>query len=60
MVATLGEDAPSYSMVKTWAAKFIHGKESLESSARSERPVTVTTQEGRKDFIYGYMASDIW
>ena len=32
-------------MVKKWAAEFIHGKESLESDARPERPVTVTRQE---------------
>ena len=45
MVVTPGEDAPSYNMVKRWAAEFIHGKDSLESDPRLERPVTVTTQE---------------
>ncbi|XP_041369556.1 protein GVQW3-like [Gigantopelta aegis] len=45
MVITVGEDAPSYSMVKTWAAEFKRGRESLEDDTRLGRPVTVTTQE---------------
>ncbi len=45
MVETLGEGAPSYSMVKKWAAEFKRGRESLEDDPRSGRPVTVTTQE---------------
>ncbi|XP_040923305.1 chromobox protein homolog 1b isoform X1 [Toxotes jaculatrix] len=45
MVATLGEGAPSYSMVKKWAAEFKRGRESLEDDPRPGRPVTVTTQE---------------
>ncbi|XP_041349335.1 protein GVQW3-like [Gigantopelta aegis] len=45
MVVTLGEDAPSYSMVKKWAAEFKRGRESLEDDPRPGRPVTVTTQE---------------
>ena len=45
MVVKLRENAPSYSMVKTWAAKFKRGMESLEDDPRPRRPVTVTTQE---------------
>ncbi|XP_041354235.1 protein GVQW3-like [Gigantopelta aegis] len=45
MVVTLGEDAPSYSMVKKWAAEFKHGRKSLKDDSRSGRPVTDTTQE---------------
>ena len=32
MEATLGEDAPSYSMVKKWAGKFKLGRKSLEDN----------------------------
>ena len=45
MVATLGEDAPSYVMVNKWAAEFKRGRESLEDDPRPGRPVTVTTPE---------------
>ena len=45
MVVTLREDAPSYSMMKKWDAEFIHGKKSLESDPRPEKPVTVTRLE---------------
>ena len=45
VLVTLGEDAPSYSMVKRWAAEFNRGKESLEEVHRQRRPVTVTTQK---------------
>ena len=45
MVATLGEDAPSYSTVKKWAAEFKRGRDSLEDDPRPGRLVTVTTQE---------------
>ena len=45
MVTTLGIDAPSYSMVKKWAAEFKRGRESLEDDPRPGRSVTVSTQE---------------
>ena len=45
MVVILVKDSPSYNMVKKWVAEFIHGKESLESDPRPEKPVTVITQE---------------
>ena len=45
MVATLGEDAPSYTIVKKWAAEFKRGRESLEDDPRPGRRVTVTTPE---------------
>jgi histone-lysine N-methyltransferase SETMAR len=45
MVATLGDQAPSYSMVKKWAAEFKRGRQSLEDDPRPGRPVTVTTRE---------------
>ena len=45
MVATLGEHAPSYSMVKKWAAEFKRGRESLEDDPRPGRSVTVSTRE---------------
>src|SRR6476619_5411601 len=45
MTATLGEDAPSYSMVKKWAAEFKRGRQSLEDDPRPGRSVTVSTRE---------------
>lgn len=45
LVTTLGEDAPSYSMVKKWYAEFAHGRTSTEDAARSGRPADVTTPE---------------
>lgn len=45
MAKTLGEDAPSYSTVKRWAADFRRGRENLEDDARSGRPATATTEE---------------
>ncbi|KAM4678284.1 histone-lysine N-methyltransferase SETMAR-like isoform 1-T2 [Discoglossus pictus] len=45
MVATLGEDAPSYSMVKKWTGDFKRGRKSLEDDPRSGRPTTSTTPE---------------
>ena len=45
MVVTLGEDVPSYSMVKKWDAEFERGRESLEDDPRRRRPLTMPTQE---------------
>ena len=45
MVTTLGEGAPSYSMVKKWAAEFKRGRQSLEDDPRPARPATVSTRE---------------
>ena len=53
LVATLEENAPSYSFVVKWAAEFKHGWESLEDDPRARRPVTVTTQETITK-IHGY------
>ena len=45
LVKTYGENAPSYSMTKKWAAEFKRGRESLEDDYRCGRPVSVVTQE---------------
>ena len=45
MVVTLGEGAPSCSVVKKWAAEFRHGRESLEDDLHAGRLDTITTQE---------------
>ena len=45
MVATLGEDAPSYATIKRWVAEFKRGRQSLEDAPCPGRPVTVATPE---------------
>ena len=45
MVATLQDNAPSYSIVKKWAADIKRGRDSLEDDRRHGRPATVTNQE---------------
>ena len=45
MMVALEEDAPSYSMVKKWAAELKHGRESFEDDPRLGRTLTITTQE---------------
>jgi len=45
MVSTLGDDAPSFSTVKKWAAEFKRGRESLEDDPRPGRPSTATIPE---------------
>lgn len=45
MVATLGDDAPSYSTIKKWAAEFRHGRTSVEDDPRSGRPTEVVSRE---------------
>ena len=45
MVATLGDTAPSYALVKRWAAHFKMLKESLEDDDKCGRPTTATTEE---------------
>jgi len=36
MLATLGQNAPAYSVVKSWLAEFKRGRNSVESEHRSE------------------------
>ena len=45
MVATLQDNAPSYSMIKKWATDFKWGRGSLEDGPNHKRPATVTTLE---------------
>ena len=45
MVATLGNDAPSYATVKRWVVEFKCGRQSLEDDPRPGRLVTVATPE---------------
>ena len=45
MMVKLGENVPSYSIMKKWAAKFKHVRESLEHNPCPRRSVTITTQE---------------
>ena len=42
---TLGNESPSYSTVKKWAAEFKRGGESIEDDARSGSPKDATTDE---------------
>ena len=39
MVVTLGDDAPSYSMIKNWVAEFRCGRTNTEDEQRSGHPV---------------------
>ena len=45
MAVTLGDDAPSYSMVKNWVAEYNHGRTSTEDEHRSGRSVDVAALE---------------
>jgi [histone H3]-lysine36 N-dimethyltransferase SETMAR len=45
MVKVYSNDAPSYSMVKKWAALFKSGRVSLEDDPREGRPTEATTDE---------------
>ena len=42
---TLGNESPSYSMVRKWVAEFKRGRESIVDDPRSGRPKDVTTDE---------------
>lgn len=59
MVAALWEGAPSYRMVKKWAAEFKCERESLEDDPSPRRPVTVTKQE-TIDLIHDMILTDQW
>ncbi|XP_078671015.1 histone-lysine N-methyltransferase SETMAR-like [Branchiostoma floridae x Branchiostoma belcheri] len=45
MMKTFGDDCPSYSTVKKWAASFKRGKESFRDEPRSGRPKTGTSDD---------------
>ena len=45
LVATLGENAPSFTMVKKWFAEFKRGRTSTEDADRSGRPSDVSSSE---------------
>ena len=42
-IKTLGNESPSYSTVKKWAAEFQRGRESIGYDARSSRPKDAAT-----------------
>ncbi|GFX19402.1 HTH_48 domain-containing protein [Trichonephila clavipes] len=45
-----GDPAPSFTVVKIWAAEFKRGRKSLEDDERSGRPNTATTNENIAKF----------
>lgn len=45
LVKVYGDQAPSKTTVKKWAAEFKHGRESIEDDPRSGRPVEETSPE---------------
>jgi len=45
MLATLGDDAPSYSVVKNWVAEFKRGRNSVVDEHRSGRPKDASSTE---------------
>lgn len=57
MVNTLGELAPSYSMVKKWTALFKQGRQSVQDDPRSGRPSTAVTPEN-VDKIHDMVLAD--
>ena len=44
-IKTLGDESPSYSRVKKWAAEFRTGRDSMEDNARSGHPKEASTNE---------------
>ena len=45
MLATLGDNAPAYSVVKSWLAEFKRGRNSVEDEHRSGRPKDAASSE---------------
>ena len=45
MVVTLGDNAPTYSMLKKWTAEFSWGRENLKNDPCKWRHLIVSTQE---------------
>jgi len=45
MLATLGDNAPAYSAVKSWIAKFKRGRNSVEDEHHSGRPKDAASTE---------------
>jgi len=45
MLATLRENAPAYSVVKSWLAEFKHGRNSVEDEHRSGCPKDAASTE---------------
>jgi histone-lysine N-methyltransferase SETMAR len=45
MLKVYGNDCPSYSTIKNWAAEFHRGRNSLEDEERSGRPCEAVTEE---------------
>jgi histone-lysine N-methyltransferase SETMAR len=43
MVKTLGDQCPSYAIIKNWVAEFKRGRSDVKDEHRSGRPISVTT-----------------
>ena len=48
--STLGESAPSFTIIKYWVAEFKRGRTSCQGEYRSGRPNEVTTREMVKQY----------
>ena len=44
-IETVGKESLSYNTVKTWAAEFKRGRESVDDDGRSDRPEDATAYE---------------
>jgi len=56
-MATLRDDAPAFSTVKKWVAKFKRSRQSIEDNLSSGRSSTATTQENI-DLIHKIVLDD--
>ena len=55
---TLGNESPSYSTVKKWAAEIKHRRESIGDDERSGRPKDATTYKKNVEIVVSLVMCD--